>query len=510
MQTFGRDVESVTASTVQEPARAKLDALACSIGFHVSHERERSCYSVSPAWPLWIQAGTRSNGDCVLYGVVRCKGQDGCRTDLNDWVSALWAINLRMWRVCSPFLVDEEGFCSKAERAARIVFFNQADVNIFRPGENDNDVAMLLMTTMRACRMISQLWASADIDEKDQFEYGLTSLPESFSRAFGRERDMDICGRRSGTISYFRRYLGDTSFTDFSGCLDWEQVRGMVGSLGSDAMGHSLAARLLKTGRLRNAIPRKDQRRLERLAEVLEASTGETLAMFPCESHLFSVTQSGILARRVNCGADRYAKEFISLQNINRANNSFLGSDSSFSWSSQVDPVRFEEMIHRLLADDPQVQRVKQVGHSNEPDGGRDCIAEVTQGFLHRGAGENALEPICRLIVQCKVSLKNVGKGAVVDIRDTVDRYGADGFLLVAFPGVTRPLVDYIESIRRRNLFWIDSWTKSDIEARLRANPSVAIRFPEIVTINGRPRFRRLEDSHLRVAPSNAEAAIEM
>jgi len=45
--------------------------------------------------------------------------------------------------------------------------------------------------------------------------------------------------------------------------------------------------------------------------------------------------------------------------------------------------------------------------------------------------------------------------------------------------------VDYIESTRKRNLFWIDSWTKADIEARLRANPSYALRYPDIVTIIG-------------------------
>jgi hypothetical protein len=484
MSPTARDVEQTSAAISQQSRRDELDALAASFGYHVYRTEERSCYSVDAAWPLWIQAKVNTDGDCVLYGVVRCRGQAGCRTDLNDWVSALWAINLRMWHVCSPFLVDEGGFCSPAERAARLLLFDQSDVSTFRPGENDGDVAMLFMTTRRACWLISQLWQAAGIDRKDQFDYGLASLPNSFRQAFGSERDMDVCGTRSGTIAYYRRYSEDTSFTDFSSCASWPEVRNMVGSLGA-ATGESLSAQLVRTERVRNAIPRRDQRRIERLVRCLEPGAKPTIASFPCESHLLCVTENGILARRVNCGADRYAAEFINLQEISQANNSFLGRDASFSWSPQISPARFEEMIHSLLDQDPKVQRVKQVGHSNEPDGGRDCIAEVTQSFLHQGTSENERERISRIIVQCKVSLKNVGKGSVLDIRDTVDRHNAQGFLLVSFPGVTRPLVDYIESIRRRNLFWIESWTKADIEARLRTNLSCARRYPDLVKVSG-------------------------
>jgi hypothetical protein len=256
----------------------------------------------------------------------------------------------------------------------------------------------------------------------------------------------------------------------------------MIGGLGA-TIGESLLGTLVLTERVRNAIPHRDQRRIEILVARLEPDSKSKPVSFPCDSHLLSVTENGILARRVNCGADRYAAAYNNLEDISRANNCFLGKDASFTWSPQVNPARFEELVHSLLHEDPQVQRVKQIGHSNEPDGGRDCIAQVTQGFLHRGTSKDSKAPTNHIIVQCKVSGKNVGKGSVLDIRDTVDQYQAQGFLLVSFPGVTRPLVDYIESIRKRNLFWIESWTKPDIEARLRANLSCARRFPDLVTV---------------------------
>ena len=87
-------------------------------------------------------------------------------------------------------------------------------------------------------------------------------------------------------------------------------------------------------------------------------------------------------------------------------------------------------------------------------------------------------------MVQCKKSTKNVGKASVTDIRDTVENHAAAGFLLVVFPGVTRPLLDYIETIRERRLFWIDVWSLAEVEALLRANPRIAPSFPDVVSVD--------------------------
>jgi hypothetical protein len=386
-----------------------------------------------------------------------------------------------MWRICSPLLVDEEGFCKAAERSARYILFAQSDVDTFRAGKNDGKVVMLFMTTRRACELISELWQTAGVNMTDTFDYGVSALPASFRRAFGSEKVMDICGLRSGVIAYYRRYVEDTSFSDMSACPVWPEIRGMVGGLGAN-IGESLNARLVLTGTIRNVIPRKDQGRIDSLLKRLEPGAKDPV-VFPCESHLLCVTEKGILTRRVDSGADRYAEEYIELQKMSTANNAFLGQDASFSWSSTIDPARFEELLHSLLHANPLVRRVKQVGHANEPDGGRDCIAEVNSRFLRKGTDESAPEQTVRIIVQCKVSAKNVGKGSVVDIRDTVDRHNAKGFLLVAFPGITRSLVDYVESIRLRQLFWIEAWTKADVEARLRENLSCARRFSDVVTV---------------------------
>lgn len=92
-----------------------------------------------------------------------------------------------------------------------------------------------------------------------------------------------------------------------------------------------------------------------------------------------------------------------------------------------------------------------------------------------------------QLVVQCKTSIRNVGKGKVTDIRDTVDRHSAAGFLLVALPGVTNDLTEYIENMRSKKLFWIDCWTKPELEAELRSNPGIGAKYRDLVTLTPPP-----------------------
>jgi hypothetical protein len=102
------------------------------------------------------------------------------------------------------------------------------------------------------------------------------------------------------------------------------------------------------------------------------------------------------------------------------------------------------------------------------------------------GEGKSEHDTV-KLVVQCKTSVRNVGKGKVTDIRDTVDRHSAGGFLLVALPGITNDLTEYVESIRLQKVFWIDCWTKPELEAELRSNPSVAAKYRDLVTLTAPP-----------------------
>jgi restriction endonuclease len=195
-------------------------------------------------------------------------------------------------------------------------------------------------------------------------------------------------------------------------------------------------------------------------------------------SHLIGLTGAGICSKS-------YAKEFDRLRRQHVKNAQFLNQDSQFEWLPNITPARFEQFVLDILNGIPEVCRANPVGHCNEPDGGRDIVANVRRSFLE-GASDGEKDSPNQdfsIIVQCKLARHNVGKSSVTDVRDTVDHYGVDGFLLVAYPGVTRPLIEYVEAIRAKKLFWIDCWTRTDLEAQLRGNLNVALRYPHVVKV---------------------------
>lgn len=88
-----------------------------------------------------------------------------------------------------------------------------------------------------------------------------------------------------------------------------------------------------------------------------------------------------------------------------------------------------------------------------------------------------------RLVVQCKAYSKSVSKSNVQDIRDTIDRHKADGYLLVVSSTLTTSLFDYLDDLRSRNLR-VDWWTRIEIEDRIRRNPDILKRFTKIVGLS--------------------------
>jgi hypothetical protein len=151
-------------------------------------------------------------------------------------------------------------------------------------------------------------------------------------------------------------------------------------------------------------------------------------------------------------------------------------------WNTPLDPTRFEALVDALLSEEPGLEWVRAAGPSFERDQGRDLIAEwVTPPGLP--GGDVHYETAVRrrkVIVQVKSRKKTVGKSDVQDVRDTIERHNADGFLLVAHPGWSNDLFNYCEGLARKGI-WVDVWGPSHLEERLRARPYIAERFADLV-----------------------------
>jgi hypothetical protein len=76
-----------------------------------------------------------------------------------------------------------------------------------------------------------------------------------------------------------------------------------------------------------------------------------------------------------------------------------------------------------------------------------------------------------------------VGKSEVIDIRDTIEHYEAQGYFLAVSSYLTSPLTEHLENLRNRGKYWVDWWTRSEIEEKLRIHPDIAARFPNVVRV---------------------------
>jgi hypothetical protein len=68
-------------------------------------------------------------------------------------------------------------------------------------------------------------------------------------------------------------------------------------------------------------------------------------------------------------------------------------------------------------------------------------------------------------------------------IRDTIEHYNADGYLLVVSSDLTTELTEYLEKLRNGGKYWVEWWTRTEIEHKLRMNLDIVSRFPKIVQI---------------------------
>ena len=156
--------------------------------------------------------------------------------------------------------------------------------------------------------------------------------------------------------------------------------------------------------------------------------------------------------------------------------NSFIFAEQRFAWNEKVDEDRFETMITELLKYQSDYRFVRKVGSTREGDGGRDIQAEK----IFEKDGKPV---VAKILIQCKAYSKTVGKGDVRDIRDTLDRFNANGYVLVVSSRISVPLQDYLENLKDKHGYYIEWLNKEDIEILLRKSPEVLMRYTDIVKV---------------------------
>lgn len=222
----------------------------------------------------------------------------------------------------------------------------------------------------------------------------------------------------------------------------------------------------------------------ESLIRFIENDNTE-ISVVPIEDRFFIIGDCHLVSVEDDCSMRSVNQERDAIKKRQQLKNEILFPPSIFIWKEKIQPGRFEQLIKELLQVESSVLHIRQVGDTNERDRGRDLVADMILVANGTYPSEPEYPPYLRgnVLIQCKSYNKNVGKGQVQDIRDNVDRHGAVGYLLAVSSNITSDLFDYLSNLRNRGEFWVDWWTRQEIEDKLRKNLDIAVRYPDLVEI---------------------------
>ena len=447
----------------------------------------------------------KSEQDVAIHGIVRTTSAhwDGCggRTDLHDMLAALWAVVLRANGVASSRLVDVEGFVGSPELSARWLIFDQPSGSIFPKETHNRDYERLLAHTAWAFHRISDAIRmeppssrepSWQDDEPPSWVSSIRALMDIGSEEL-------YVTRKNPNWRYYTANDNALSVVELEPDAALEL---RLAFMGYDPKSIRIGGNhVLRAANLVNAVSSKLLRRGSQLMKCVEGSDGlpwrgiasglgdkATIAI-PLETHCAFLGSRTVVVLRQDCSYRKYLRIRDDWRDKSTLTSEFLNFDASYTWSDPIDPSRLEELVKAVLEGEPGFEWIRLTGHTFEGDAGRDMIANW---ITPPGHGQSVIDReddravhSRKLVVEVKARRGAVGKSDVRDVRDTLERHRAEGFFLAAVPRLSSSLIRYLETLPEQG-YWVDWWSRVEIEERLRRRPHIATRFNDVVRLKDR------------------------
>ncbi|MAG86187.1 MAG: hypothetical protein CMB97_02110 [Flavobacteriaceae bacterium] len=214
--------------------------------------------------------------------------------------------------------------------------------------------------------------------------------------------------------------------------------------------------------------------------------------VIPMENMVVTVMEDYIIALGRICGFEEYKKEKELIRQRHNRESELLFPISQFKWKEKVCPEQFELLVKALLEREPSVKSVRRPAPVNQGDKGRDLIIEwnVINEYM---SDITPPKKLIKVVGQCKSGKSTIGKGKVMDIRDTVETHDSQGFFLAVNTQISAPLTEKLESLQSKGI-WTFWWNRDDIEMRLSKNQDLIPMFPNVLTSKDHIKFVDRED----------------
>ncbi|MCZ4109587.1 restriction endonuclease [Brevundimonas diminuta] len=452
-----------------------------------------------PHFPFGVRLSGEEQG-VFLHGGVRIEsayGWDGAggRTDLHDIFGLLWAASLRATGAASSEVWLEPGVGGSPEVYSRFLVFNQPyGGGALSPAEGALARKRILAHTafvahdlLDACRFGGNRkpsWKDADpplwVPKLD----GLVDDLEAGIWVTRNNPDWEYFVDPGNAVSVVRLKPSARPILNHLFGLYHPRVSTVDGRVAIIAGGMRNSVEDGAIDMAVQIIQRVEGRSAAKWVGPASLAQDNTILLLPLESHCIFIGKRTIVALASPSGLEAFDEARQIWRRKAAEEAEIFNVAVEWRWSEKIDPARFEELVEALLTEEPGLQWVRAAGSAYDRDQGRDLVANwLTPPGLGQvpSADDESQYRTRRVIVQAKVRSKTVGKADVRDVRDTLDRHDAEGFLLVVHPVWSNDLYNYLETLARKKI-WVHIWGHTEIAVRLRRVPHVAKRFADIVT----------------------------
>jgi hypothetical protein len=245
---------------------------------------------------------------------------------------------------------------------------------------------------------------------------------------------------------------------------------------------------LIVDNEINNFIRNDSKNEIQELIKALNDENSLSYPIIPLENMLIAVSNPYIIALGRLSGKLEFKSERELLRKRHNKEAEILFPIPSFLWTDKVCPDQFENLIKALLEREPNVKSVRKPAPINQGDKGRDLIIEWN--IIDEGMISESRPPtnIIKVVGQCKASKGTIGKGKVIDIRDTVETHNSCGYFLAVNTQITAPLTEKLESLQNQGI-WTLWWNREDIELRLSKNQDLIPNFPKVIDVRHMVKF---------------------
>lgn len=417
---------------------------------------------------------------------------DSERTDLHDVLSLLWGLSLRVREAASVHML--------AELNPAIDIDSEIYARVLVPRQEGT------LATLRGRAYLRALSAEAyAVDKLVKDVFGVSASgpdnPRDGGATYRDPPDWVTAVRRRLRLpdimnwEFNHRYaFGWRAFTSLRRGISIVDLGGAPADRLREALSSFKpkiapldSAIAYRTDHLVNAVPRAGLQKAKSLLQLVEGSPSDALVI-PMESHFVLLGRTALVAAALESGARAFEAARVAAEERRESEAAVFMADARVEWSERLDPERFEELVSELLAREPGVHWVRQVGATREPDDGRDFLADWSVppvGLMTAGVADGIVpaNQRQRVIVQVKLRSRGVGRSDLSGIRDTIEHHEAGGMLVVGFPNLTVPLSDHLDRLRRGGRYWIDWWARPELDRRLRKYPDLVNRYADLVSL---------------------------